>query len=302
MEIIKIDDHITAIDHDLLGIPGVGVTYVVQGADIALIETGTPASVPATLIGLERLGIARESISHILCTHIHIDHAGGLGYLVDALPQAQAYIHSMSIPHLIEPTKLAASSRRAIGEEAWLLHGDIRPTPAERLHPAEDLRLDLGGDVILEAIATPGHSPDHLSFWDRRSGGLFTGDAAALAMPRHNLLFPVTPPPTYDLEAQRATIAMLRKQDISRLYITHYSVHDDVDDKLRMALERLEDLVELVQKAMAQGNADIAALTERWLPYHSDLPGSIIVRSWGGMSVAGLMRYEQKRREREHQS
>ncbi len=302
VEIIHIDDHITAIDHDLLGMPGVGVSYVVRGDDIALIETGTSLTVPATLAGLEALGIAREAISHIICTHLHMDHAGGAGYLAEALPRAQVYIHSTSIPHLIDPSRLMPSSRRAIGEEAWPLHGDMLPVPAEKLLPAEHLHLDLGNDVVLEAIATPGHSPDHLSYWDRRSGGLFIGDAASLVMPRHNLLFPVTPPPTYDLEAQRNTIAMLRRQDISRLYVTHWSVHNDVDEKLRQALERLEDLVAIVQTAVANGNENGADLTAQWLPYPADRPGSLIVRSWGGMSIAGMLRYEKKRLERERQA
>lgn len=302
MEIIPVDNHITAIDHDLLGMPGVGVTYVVRGDDIALIETGTSLTVPATLAGLDQLGIAREAVGHILCTHLHMDHAGGAGYLAEALPRARVYIHSMSIPHLIDPSRLMPSSRRAVGEEAWPLHGDMLPAPAERLEPAENLRLDLGKEVVLEALATPGHAPDHLSYWDRRSGGMFLGDAAALAMPRHDLLFPVTPPPTYDLEAQRNTIMLLRRQDIGRLYITHYGPHDDVDVKLSAALERLEELVAIIKAALDAGEEDVALLTNRWLPYPPDHPGAMIVRSWGGMSIAGMLRYEKKRREREQAS
>ncbi len=299
MEIIPVDDHITAIDHDLLNRPGVGVSYVVCGDDIALVETGTPLTAPATLAGLEQLGIAREAVGHILCTHIHVDHAGGAGLLAAALPRATVYIHSMTAPHLVDPSRLIASSRRAIGEKAWPLHGDMQPVPEERIRPAEHLRLDLGRDVVLEAILTPGHSPDHLSYRDRRSGGLFIGDAAGLDMPRYKLFFPCTPPPTYDLEAQRNTIAMLQEQDISRLYVTHYGPHDDVAEKLRMARERLEELVQIVYAALDAGDEDIPAINARWLPEaRQDYPGALIAESWGEMSVAGLMRYEKKRRER----
>ena len=79
MELIPVDGHITAIDHELLGLPGIGVSYVVRGDDIALIETGTSPTVAQTLAGLDRLGVAREAVSHILCTHVHMDHAGGAG-------------------------------------------------------------------------------------------------------------------------------------------------------------------------------------------------------------------------------
>lgn len=222
MDIIPVADHITAIDHELLARPGVGVTYVVRGDDIALIETGTAMTVPNTLAGLEQLGIAREAVSHIICTHIHMDHAGGAGHLAESLPRASVYIHSMTAAHLVDPSRLMQSSRRAIGEEAWPLHGEMLPIPAERVRPAEHLRLDLGKDVILEAIATPGHSPDHLSYRDLRSNGLFVGDAAGLDLPHYNLFFPCTPPPTYNLEAQRNTIALLRQYNFSRFYVTHW--------------------------------------------------------------------------------
>ena len=296
MELIPVDDHITAIDHNLLGIPGVGVTYVVRGEAIALIETGTALTVPHTLAGLERLGVRPEQVDHIICTHIHMDHAGGAGYLAAALPRAQVYIHSMTGEHLVDPSRLLLSVRRAVGEEAWPLHGDMLPIPAERLRPAEQLRLDLGRDVVLEAIATPGHAPDHLSFWDRKSGGLFIGDAAGLTMDRWGLAFPVTPVPSYDLAAHRATIAMLRSHAIPRIYVTHHGPHDDVAFQLGRAEDQVEGLAALVERALADGTPDVEALAARWLPYPADGPAALVARSWSRMSVAGMLRYELKRR------
>ncbi len=296
MELIPVDDHITAIDHNLLGIPGVGVTYVVRGEAIALIETGTALTVPHTLAGLERLGVRPEEVDHIICTHIHMDHAGGAGYLAAALPRAQVYIHSMTGEHLVDPSRLLSSVRRAVGEEAWPLHGDMLPIPAARLCPAEQLRLDLGRAVVLETIATPGHSPDHLSFWDRKSGGLFIGDAAGLTMDRWGLAFPVTPVPSYDLAAHRATIAMLRSHAIPRIYVTHHGPHDDVDFQLSRAQEQVEGLAALVERALADGDPDVETLAARWLPYPTDGPAALVARSWSRMSVAGMLRYELKRR------
>ncbi|GAB4430030.1 MAG: MBL fold metallo-hydrolase [Chloroflexi bacterium OHK40] len=297
MELIPVDDHIVAIDHELLGTPGVGVSYLVRGESAALIETGTSLTVPQTLAGLARLGVPPEAIEHILCTHIHMDHAGGAGYLAAALPRAAVYIHSMVGQHLVDPSRLLPSVRRAVGEEAWPLHGDILPLPAERLRAADGLRLDLGRGVTLEAIATPGHSPDHLSFLDHRSGGLFIGDAAGITMDRWGLAFPVTPVPSYDLEAHRATIARLRAMGLPRLYVTHFGPHDDVAFQLGRAAERLEQLVALVDEALAAGDADVAALAARWLPYPDDGPAAVVARSWSQMSVAGMLRYTTKRRQ-----
>jgi glyoxylase-like metal-dependent hydrolase (beta-lactamase superfamily II) len=299
VEIIRVDDHITAVDHNLLGIPGVGVTYVVRGETVALVETGTALTVPHTLAGLERLGVRPEEVEHILCTHIHMDHAGGAGYLAAALPRASVYIHSMTGQHLVDPSKLMPSVRRAVGEEAWPLHGDIKPLPAERLRPAEQLRLDLGRGVVLEAIATPGHSPDHLSYRDLKSGGLFIGDAAGLVMDRWSLAFPCTPVPTYDLAAHRDTIARLQALDLPRIYVTHFGPHDDVAFQLGRAAEKLEELVALVDAALDNGGeVDAPALNARWLGYDPAGPAALVARSWGEMSVAGLARYEMKRRQR----
>jgi glyoxylase-like metal-dependent hydrolase (beta-lactamase superfamily II) len=296
MEIIPVDDHITAIDHDLLGTPGVGVSYLVRGESAALIETGTSPTVPQTLAGLARLGVRPEQIDHIICTHVHMDHAGGAGYLAAALPRASVHIHSMSIEHLADPARLMASVRRAVGEESWALHGDVKPIPIERLRPAEQLRLDLGRDVVLEAIATPGHSPDHLSYWDRRSGGLFIGDAAGIVMDRWGLSFPVTPVPAYNLRAHRDTITMLRAQHIPRIYVTHHGPHDDVERQLAHAHERLEELVGLVDAALEAGDPDVNALAARYLPYPDDGPAAAVARSWSRMSVAGMIRYALKQR------
>lgn len=295
MELIPVDSHITAIDHHLLGLPGVGVSYVVRGETIALIETGTALTVPHTLAGLEKLGIRPEEVEHILCTHIHMDHAGGAGYLAAALPRANVYIHSMTGQHLVDPSKLMPSVRRAVGEEAWPLHGDIKPLPAERLRPAEDLALDLGHDVVLTAIATPGHSPDHLSYRDSKSGGLFIGDAAGLIMDRWALEFPCTPVPSYDLAAHRATIAKLQAFDFPRIYVTHHGPHDDVAVRLARVAEKLEALVEIANAALPEANPDIAALNMQWLAYDLTSPAALVARSWGEMSVAGMLRYEAKR-------
>lgn len=296
MEIIPVDNHITAIDHELMGVPGAGVSYIVRGEDIALIETGTSLTVPFTLAGIDHLEIPRDAIRHIICTHIHMDHAGGAGYLSEALPNANVYIHSMTSEHLVDPSRLMSSVRRAVGEVTWPLHGDVRPLPPEKLRPAENLRLDLGQDVILEALLTPGHSPDHVAFWDRKSGGMFIGDATSLAMPYYHLDLPVTPPPTYDLEQHLATVAMLRTQEISRFYVTHTGPCDDVTYLLNFTEERLHALSEIVQQAIDNGEEDTFAIAARWLPYTDDNSGyALLAKNLGEMTVRGMLRYLKKR-------
>lgn len=303
MDIFSIDEHITAIDHLLIARPGVGVTYVVRGEDIALVETGTSQTVQHTLAGLERLGIAREAVSHIICTHVHMDHAGGAGFLAEALPRAHVYIHSATAEHLIDPSRLIPSVERAVGEEAWPYHGTVKPIAPERIRHSEALRLDLGRDVVLEGVPTPGHSPDHVAYRDLKSGGVFIGDATSVSMGRLNITFPVTPPPAYNMTKHLETVAMLRGQDISRFYVTHYGAYDDVAGLLSLTEEQIQALYAMVCTALDNEQPiDVRTMSHQWLPYDPADPDSIIARTWGEMSVNGMQRYERKRREKAAQA
>ncbi len=298
LELIPIDAHITGIDHNLIARPGVGMVFVVQGDEVAIIETGASPTVPDTLAGLEQLGIARDAVRHILCTHVHMDHAGGAGFLAEALPNAMVYINSMTGPHLVDPSRLLPSVERAVGPEAWPHHGTVQPLDPARLRPAENLHLDLGQGVILEAVPTPGHSPDHIAFWDRKSGGMFIGDGTSVSMSRLKLTFPVAPPPGYNRDEHLATVARLRQLDISRFYITHFGVYEDVTGLLDLTEAKIAELYALVCAALDNEQIDVPAISRQWLPYDPADPDSLIARSWGEMSVNGMLRYERKRRER----
>jgi glyoxylase-like metal-dependent hydrolase (beta-lactamase superfamily II) len=301
MQLIQLDAHLSAIDHDLLATPRVGATYVLRGDEVALVETGTSLTVSATLAGLERLGVRREEVAHILCTHVHMDHAGGAGYLARALPRATVYIHSSTAQFLVQPERLMASVRRAVGEEMWPLHGDVLPLDPARLRPAESLRLDLGRGVTIEGLPTPGHSPDHVAFREGRGGGLFVGDAAGVAMREWGLVRPVTPPPAYNYAAQLDTLAALRARagDFSRLFFTHFGPSDDVAGTLAALDEGLRALAEGVRAAFEAGDEDIDAITARLLPVDRSQESGPVAYAWARMSVAGLLRYFKKEAEKQ---
>ncbi|MBA3469799.1 MAG: MBL fold metallo-hydrolase [Herpetosiphonaceae bacterium] len=291
--ITHIADHIAMIDNGLLQTDGFGATYVVRGDQVAIIETGTSLSAAAILSGLDQLGIARDAVAHILLTHIHMDHAGGAGVLLQALPNATVYIHSMTAPHLVEPSRLLKSVERAVGE-MWPIYGSIVPIAAERIQPAETLRLDLGHQIVLEAIATPGHSPDHLAFWDAHSRTLWAGDAIGIMMSTHQLAFAVTPPPVFDLPAQLATFERLGHLPIETLLPSHFGrTLNPPATALDEMYTRLTVLCDATLAGMQQTELPLAQIVEQLMPTSRPLHPALdlVVRGTLAMSVRGMKLY-----------
>lgn len=286
----RFNDHIWYLDNGLLGSPGFGSTYVVCGDEIAIVETGPTTSAQHVLDGLRRLGIDPAAVRHIVLTHIHMDHAGGTGTLLPHMPEATVHIHSRTAKFLIDPTELIASAQRALGD-LFPLHGDPEPVPAERIAHMDDQRLDLGCGVVLEAIASPGHSPDHLAYYERSSRSLFSGDSLGIMIPLGDYAGPVTPPPAYNHEAQRATFDKLGALPIDAILFSHFGPHtQNPHGVIAEQHERYERLFELVQRQWQDGRVDMDAITDALVDHPIDDPQrrSILV-GWIEMSVRGLV-------------
>ncbi len=286
----RVNDAIAYLDNGLLGTPGVGTTYVVRGDEIAIVETGTSLCASTIVEGLAALGVRARDVRHILLTHVHLDHAGGAGVLVDAMPDAQVYIHSLTKEHLVDPSRLLPSSARALGD-LFPRHGTIVPLSQDKLLPAEDLALDLGRGITVRAIRTPGHSADHLAYYERSTAALFSGDSVGIALPAYNFLGPVTPPPTFDVEAQHATFRKLLDLPIEHLLFSHWgpSQHGahEVIRRLRDSYDRFD---RLIQQRMQQGAIDETAIIREMLP-DTPLPADAeaVLAGWALMSIKGLV-------------
>ena len=176
-----------------------------------LVETGPGTSVEPVARALDELGIAPDALAHIVLTHIHLDHAGGVGALAARFPRATVWVHERGARHLADPSRLVSSATRVYGEERMAsLFGPVEPVPAERLRVLEDQQLlDIGGRSLL-ALDTPGHASHHLALVDSSTGVVFTGDALGIHVPDLPVLRPATPPPEFDLELAVASIERIR--------------------------------------------------------------------------------------------
>lgn len=202
--------------------------------------------------------VGDEAPRAILLTHIHLDHAAATGSLMQRWPETELWVHERGARHMIDPAKLIASATRLYGDRMDELWGEIVPVPEERV------RVLSGGEEIGDfgVIYTPGHASHHVSYIHRPSGTAFVGDVAGVRRFGAPVMAP-TPPPDIDLEAWERSLALLEEQDPQRLAVTHFGIHEDVDDHVAQLRENLQRVVE-----WARDSPDAPAFAEQmreWL-------------------------------------
>jgi glyoxylase-like metal-dependent hydrolase (beta-lactamase superfamily II) len=200
----------------------------------AFIDTGTHFALPRLLGALESLDLTPDVVDWVIPTHVHLDHAGGVGSLMQHLPQARLLVHPRGERHMVDPSALWAGATAVYGEaEMARSYGVVHPVPAARVQVSHDgQRLDWAGRG-LELIDTPGHARHHHCIWDPQTRGWFTGDTFGLSYrefdsPRGAWILPTSTPVQFEPEALQASIARLLARDPACIYLTHYGRVDDV--------------------------------------------------------------------------
>jgi glyoxylase-like metal-dependent hydrolase (beta-lactamase superfamily II) len=236
------------IDLEFQGMPHAVAAFLVEGpAGVVLIETGPSTTLPTLLARMKERGIKPRDVRDVLVTHIHLDHAGAAGWW--AQQGSRIHVHPVGAPHVIDPTRLLSSATRIYGDQMEPLWGEVLPAPADRVVEIED------GDVIevagleITAIDTPGHAWHHHVF--RLDEVAFAGDAAGIMLVGNQWIDIPAPPPEFDLEQWRKSIARLRGLGLGTLYRTHFGASSDPD----VELARFEE-------ALLQGTAWIREMME----------------------------------------
>src|SRR5438045_4210521 len=182
---------VVELDTLLGGWQRVTAGYLIEGPAPVLVETGSQSSVPALLAALEAHGVAAGDLAGVAVTHIHLDHAGGVGDVARAFPRATVYVHEKGARHLADPARLVESAAMVYGDLLDTLYGRLDPTPVERIHVLEDGEaINIGGGRSLTAVDSPGHAKHHLALHDSESGLLFAGDAIGVRLPDAGVLRP----------------------------------------------------------------------------------------------------------------
>lgn len=219
------------IDVRHLGRERVIGAYLVDGC---IVDCGPTSSLDGLLAGL-----GDERPERLLLTHIHLDHAGGAGALVERWPDLEVWVHERGAPHVADPGKLVASATRLYGEDMDRLWGEVLPVPQE------NLRVLRGGETIGDwrVAYTPGHASHHVSFLHEPSGTAFAGDTAGVRIPTSGVVLAPTPPPDVDLEAWPRSIEAIAAWRPERLAVTHFGAWEDVGAHLAELREMLDRMI-----------------------------------------------------------
>ena len=241
---------------------------VVQDGRAAFVDTGTNFAVPRLLGLLDALGLARDAVDHVIPTHVHLDHAGGVGALMRELPAATLWVHPRGARHLIDPAQLHAGALAVYGaEEMARSYGELVPVPADRVRTTEDGGVITLAGRPLEVAHTPGHARHHHCLWDEATRGWFTGDTFGLSYREFDSalgawIVPTSTPVQFEPEALAASVRRLLARDPACMYLTHYGRVTDVPRLGALFLSLLEETVRLV-KTVTPGPHRHAALVDR---------------------------------------
>jgi glyoxylase-like metal-dependent hydrolase (beta-lactamase superfamily II) len=244
------------VDLLFLGRPHAIATAVIRApGTMALIDPGPSSCLESLDLGLQQQGLRLSEVTHILLTHIHLDHAGASGTIVRRYPHVKVFVHQRGAAHMTDPAKLMASAARLYGDQMDRLWGEFAPVPESNLTVLDGgEHIDAGGRSF-EVAYTPGHASHHVSYYDRSSGVAFVGDTAGVCIDGGYVL-PPTPPPDIDIEAWNASVARIDAWSPQTLFLTHFGPVQGAEPHLQALMANLETTAGIVRARLSEPGTD----------------------------------------------
>lgn len=248
--------------------------YLVEAdSEVAFIEVGTNSSTPRLMKVLDKRGWKPEDVTYVIVTHVHLDHAGGAGSLMQLLPNATFLVHPYGARHMINPEKLEAGSRAVYGDELFdRIYGTLIPIETERLQVMNDGDEVKLGNRQLRFMDTPGHARHHFCVFDSLTNGWFTGDTFGLSYREFDtekgaFLLPTTTPIQFDPEPLKESVRKLAEVEPDYMYLTHYGRVDDVQRLSEVMIDGVDTLVSIAEryKDDASRRQKIETAMSEWL-------------------------------------
>jgi glyoxylase-like metal-dependent hydrolase (beta-lactamase superfamily II) len=243
------------VDLTFLGRPQIIATAILHGTPgVALIDPGPSTTLDNLTTALTRKGIRFDDVRQLLLTHIHLDHAGAAGSIVEKHPHIEIVVHERGAPHLADPTKLLSSAGRLYGQDMERLWGDVKPIETTRLKVVTGGEtLDVAGRAIKVAY-TPGHASHHVSYFDPASGVAFVGDTAGIRRGSGAYVMPPTPPPDIDIEAWHESENAILAWEPDTLFLTHFGPFQGARQHLQAMFGNMSDWSRSVRRLIADAS------------------------------------------------
>lgn len=255
----QLNDGITAVDTEYLRTLQDASHLIVEGGRAAFVDTGSNDSVPLLIDALHQQDLDVGDVDYVFLTHIHLDHAGGAGLLMQQLPNARCVVHPRGVAHMVDPTRLIAGTEAVYGvAETQKMYGDIQPVDAARCDvPDDEQWFDFNGREM-QALFTEGHARHHYVLNDPASRGVFTGDSFGVSYRELDtdageMIFPTTTPASFDPDAAHVSVDRIMGCDPEQLYLTHYSRVRDLD---RLAADMHAGIDAYTEMALACRDAE----------------------------------------------
>jgi len=250
-----ISSKITLIDVNppIPGFDNFIASYLLHGEKKALVDVGPTCGIPSLLATLRQIPVRTEDIEYIVLSHIHLDHAGGIGAAMKAFPYAKLIVHPRGRIHLVDPSRLWRSSLETLGETA-VQYGSLEPVSEERIIPAEDgMILDLGGESRWEIYFTPGHASHHISLFNKQEKLLIAGEAGGICA---NDIFRVTTPPPFKLDELLGSIDKLLALRPERICYAHFGCYDGAVERLQRIRNKTLLWYSIISEEASRGRTD----------------------------------------------
>ena len=270
-----------------------------HSSGVVLVECGPGSTLSALQAALAERGYTPRDVTHVLLTHIHLDHAGAAGWL--ARQGAEVYVHPVGAPHMLNPEKLLASATRIYGDKMDMLWGEFLSVPEDRLRVPDDAQEIVIGNLHFLPINTPGHAEHHYAYLFEDI--CFSGDVGGVRIPGFAYMRLPMPPPELHLEKWRESVKRLKQEKFSRIAPTHFGIFDDPDWHLHELEKDLDSISRWLDEVMP-ADPSIEELRQKFSAWMDEQAltselSTEVARAYElanpvGMSADGLMRYWRK--------
>lgn len=247
--------NVYAIDTHMFGFPRFNAAYIVEGQELALIDTGAPLSLDVVREAIRKHGFSISEISYIFVTHCeHPDHAGNVGSLLKENSKAKVCINPVGTVFLTNPEIEDAKRRSILPPQMAARFGKMVPVPASRIHTLSDgEQVDLGNGEKLRAVFTPGHQPSGMVVYEEKNKGLFINDLCGLYLSETGSSWIFTPFSS-DVVQLRESLKKIPTSSLDRLYLGHFGMPDrNPGEVIGNALNKIDRLLDIGDKCVREG-------------------------------------------------